>query len=370
MTTTITNTRVSVKEEKKPAGVPPHDDKPPRPGSPSSSEPGTNISVPNDPDDNAIRDSFWSSMTNAFSELKERGIKPERFKGNCNKTDCFCYDFGRYLQFNIAFYPKQSEQVDLILSSIDHPWADARSLELENDHWDNSIPQDKKRWTNLADIRHRFQQDFGLAAPFTGYNNEALLWFFQAGMSPGLRQAVRGMEPEPEGLQKFIRAAIHKQNRYKQQQAESKLWRKPAATPVVNVRAASLAPAPQQMTPSQNPFNGTPVRKLTPEEREQCIREGHCFRCQQQDHNTPQCPSNTVPTAQPQVATNNPFHRNQAPAVQATTAPTPTPTPSTFTNPSPPAPADDPVASVIHMISQLSPEQSTAFFSKFSKTDF
>ncbi|KAJ8090000.1 hypothetical protein PM082_018579 [Marasmius tenuissimus] len=77
-----------------------------------------------------------------------------------------------------------------------------------------------------------------------------------------------------------------------------------------------------------------------------------------------------VPTAQPQVATNNPFHHNQAPAVWATTAPTPTPTPSTSTNPSPPAPADDPVASITHMIGQLSPEQSTAFFSQFSKMDF
>ncbi|KAJ8091503.1 hypothetical protein PM082_024421 [Marasmius tenuissimus] len=77
-----------------------------------------------------------------------------------------------------------------------------------------------------------------------------------------------------------------------------------------------------------------------------------------------------VPTVQPQVATNNPFRRNQAPTIQAATAPTTTPTPSTSTNPSPPAPADDPVASVTCMIGQLSPEQSTAFFSQFSKTDF
>ncbi|KAL0062476.1 hypothetical protein AAF712_010688 [Marasmius tenuissimus] len=349
-----------------------------------------------------MSDSFRSTTTNTFSELKERGIKPERFKGNRDKTDCFCYDFGRYLRFNIVFYPKQSEQVDLFLSSIDHPWADAHSLELENDCWDDSIPQNKKRWTTFADIRHQFQQDFGvrgrkgrsqvvleeismsgnlakleeyiaafeLAAPFTGYNDEALLRFFKAGMNPGLRRAVEGMEPEPEGLQKFITAAIHKQNRFEQQQADSKLWRKPAATPVVNVRAAPLAPAPQQTTLSRNPFNGTPVGKLTPEEREQCIREGRCFRCRQQGHNTPQCPSNMVPTAQPQVATNNPFQRNQAPTIRAATAPTTTPTPSTSTNPSPPAPADDPVASVTCMIGQLSPEQSTAFFSQFSKTDF
>ncbi|KAJ8096265.1 hypothetical protein PM082_011419 [Marasmius tenuissimus] len=87
---------------------------------------------------------------------------------------------------------------------------------------------------NLAKLEE-YIAAFELAAPFTGYNDKALLRFFKAGMNPGLHWAVEGMEPEPEGLQKFITAAIHKQNRFEQQQAESKLWRKPAATPVVNV---------------------------------------------------------------------------------------------------------------------------------------
>ncbi|KAJ8096308.1 hypothetical protein PM082_011464 [Marasmius tenuissimus] len=398
MSATVTEIKTEVKEGKKPVGIPPRGETP-RPDSPDKSDPEPDPPPPNDPgDDESSYDSFRSTTTRGFSELKERGIKPERFTGDRDKTDRFCYDFGRYLRFNNRFYPKESERVDLFLSLIDHPWADARSLELEDDHWDDDIPQNNKRWTTFADIRHRFKQDFGvrgrkgrsqvvleeismsgnlaklenyiaafeLAAPFTGYNDEALLQFFKAGMNPGLRRAVEGMEPEPEGLQKFIKAAIHKQNRFEQQQAESKLWRKPTATPAVNVRAVPLAPAPQQTTPSRNPFNGTPVGKLTPEERERCIREGRCFRCRQQGHNTPQCPSNTVPTTQPQVATNNPFRRNQAPAVRAATAPTP----PASTNPSPPAPADDPVASVTRMIGQLSPEQSTAFFSQFPKTDF
>ncbi|KAL0058737.1 hypothetical protein AAF712_014565 [Marasmius tenuissimus] len=376
MSATVTEIKTEVKEGKKLVGIPPRG-KTPRPDSPDKSDPEPDPPPPNDPgNDDSSYDSFRSTTTRGFSELKERGIKPEHFTGDCDKTDHFCYDFGRYLRFNNRFYPKESEWVDLFLSLINHPWADARSLKLEDDHWDDDIPQNNKRWTTFADIRHRFKQDFAklenyiaafeLAAPFTGYNDEALLRFFKAGMNPGLRRAVEGMEPEPDGLQKFIKVAIHKQNRFEQQQAESKLWRKPTATPVVNVRAVPLAPAPQQTTPSRNPSNGTPVGKLTPEERERCIREGCCFRYRQQGHNTPQCPSNTVPTTQPQVATNNPFRHNQAPAVRAATAPTP----STSTNPSPPAPADDPVASVTRMIGQLSPEQSTAFFSQFSKTDF
>ncbi|KAJ8091505.1 hypothetical protein PM082_024423 [Marasmius tenuissimus] len=142
MTTTVTEIKTKVKEGKKPAGVPPRGETP-RPDSPDDSDPGSDP-PPNDPNDDANSNSFRSTTTNAFSELKERGIKPEHFKGNRDKTDRFCYDFGRYLCFNIAFYPKQSERVDLFLSSIDHPWADACSLELENDRWDDSIPQNKK----------------------------------------------------------------------------------------------------------------------------------------------------------------------------------------------------------------------------------
>ncbi|KAJ8080875.1 hypothetical protein PM082_017710 [Marasmius tenuissimus] len=153
MSATVTEIKTKVKEGKKLVGIPPCG-KTPRPDSPDDSDPGPDLPPPNDPDDDAISDSFRSTTTNGFSELKERGIKPEHLKGNCDKTDCFCYDFGRYLQFNIMFYPKQSEWVDLFLSLINHPWADACSLELENDHWDDSIPQDKKQWTTLADIHH------------------------------------------------------------------------------------------------------------------------------------------------------------------------------------------------------------------------
>ncbi|KAJ8094139.1 hypothetical protein PM082_023347 [Marasmius tenuissimus] len=93
MTTTITDIRVLVKEEKKPAGILPHNNKPPCLGSLSSSDPGTNPPMPNDPNSN----SFKSTTTNRFSELEERGVKPECFKGDHEKTDWFCYNFERYL---------------------------------------------------------------------------------------------------------------------------------------------------------------------------------------------------------------------------------------------------------------------------------
>ncbi|KAL0062666.1 hypothetical protein AAF712_010503 [Marasmius tenuissimus] len=62
---------------------------------------------------------------------------------------------------------------------------------------------------NLAKLEE-YIAAFELATPFTGYNDEALLQFFKAGMNPGLRRAAKEMQPKPEGLQKFITAAIHK----------------------------------------------------------------------------------------------------------------------------------------------------------------
>ncbi|KAL0059819.1 hypothetical protein AAF712_013425 [Marasmius tenuissimus] len=95
MTITVTEIKTEVKEGKKPAGIPPRGETP-RPDSPDDSDPESDP-PPNDPDNDAISDSFQSTTTNGFSELKERGIKPERFKGNRDKTDRFCYDFRRYL---------------------------------------------------------------------------------------------------------------------------------------------------------------------------------------------------------------------------------------------------------------------------------
>ena len=43
----------------------------------------------------------------------------------------------------------------------------------------------------------------------------------------------------------------------------------------------------------QNNNNTPHVAKLTPEERERCIKEGRCFRCREKGHNSANCPGPT-----------------------------------------------------------------------------
>ena len=43
----------------------------------------------------------------------------------------------------------------------------------------------------------------------------------------------------------------------------------------------------------QNNNNAPRVAKLTPEERERCIKEGRCFRCREKGHNSANCPGPT-----------------------------------------------------------------------------
>lgn len=47
---------------------------------------------------------------------------------------------------------------------------------------------------------------------------------------------------------------------------------------------------PSNSRPTPPSSSGAPLTKLTPEEREKCVREGRCFRCRQTGHQSRECP--------------------------------------------------------------------------------
>ena len=60
-------------------------------------------------------------MEGGWKEKRERGVKPEKYKGDRPKMTHFLVDFGRYLRLNKEVYPTESDAMDLFLSCIDHP---------------------------------------------------------------------------------------------------------------------------------------------------------------------------------------------------------------------------------------------------------
>jgi len=85
-------------------------------------------------------------------------VKPDKFRGDRPKTTHFLVDFRRYLRLNKEVYLIESDAMDLFLSCIDHPWADQRSLELDEDYFDKEPGE--CRWEELKTLRHMFQKHF------------------------------------------------------------------------------------------------------------------------------------------------------------------------------------------------------------------
>lgn len=102
------------------------------------------------------------------------------------------------------------------------------------------------------------------------------------------------------------------------------------------------------------------VPKLTPEERERCRKEGRCFRCREQGHNSSNCPT---------------FKNNQGKFIRAAET-TPTSTPAGSTNPSDTAinkEATDPTdvaATIRRLLSSLPEDQREQVYSAMDKEGF
>ena len=106
--------------------------------------------------------------------------------------------------------------MDLFLLWIDHPWADQRSLKIDEDYFDKDPGE--RRWEDLEMLRHAFQKHFSVPnekdeakaqlaeltqvysqmddyikkfeeiALKTKINNEGLLVYFQKGLLKSIRR--------------------------------------------------------------------------------------------------------------------------------------------------------------------------------------
>jgi hypothetical protein len=129
---------------------------------------------------------------------------------------------------------------------------------------------------------------FETIAPRTGYNDKALLRFFKKGLNDPLRRRITNLDPGPDTLEEYKRAAVRIQSRWEQERIESvEFRRKPATAPTTTpVAIKAVAPA----TPQATSTPPTAVGKMTPEEFARCIKDKLCHRCRQPGHFAANCP--------------------------------------------------------------------------------
>jgi hypothetical protein len=105
-----------------------------------SPEPDPNdLNSPNDNNSSYIssRESWRGpgELEDRWREKRELGVKPEKFKEEHPRTTHFMVEFRRYLQLDKDIYLTESNMMDLFFSCINHPWADQRSLKIEDDYF-------------------------------------------------------------------------------------------------------------------------------------------------------------------------------------------------------------------------------------------
>ncbi|KAL0563796.1 hypothetical protein V5O48_018266 [Marasmius crinis-equi] len=270
--------------------------------------------------------------------------------------------FLNYLTLNGSRYPSQSEKVALFLGFMQGPiagkWATRRIEEKVNNMDNEDIPSVEKCWRTLQSLRAQFMQDFGPLDPkgsaqlkidnlsmtgdlaklddyitafdewsgATEYNDAALITFFKKGLPKALTErvdtaaAVAGSTFDT--LDKYKEVAIRLQNAYLRSKEERAAHKKVTATTTTTTIAS--VPVQGASTNAVQPANNgqaytTPLKKLTPEERQHCMDNNLCFKCRLPGHQTFECPTSapatSTATTTRQFSSNNPFH----PAVRSTT---------------------------------------------------
>jgi hypothetical protein len=113
--------------------------------------PGGNPNPDDDGGSNvSSRDSWRGPAEGGWGEKREQGVKPEKFRGECPRTMHFLVELSRYLWLNREIYPAELDMMDLILSCIDHIWADHRSLEIKDDYFEKKAGE--QRWESLKTL--------------------------------------------------------------------------------------------------------------------------------------------------------------------------------------------------------------------------
>ncbi|THG97750.1 hypothetical protein EW145_g7550 [Phellinidium pouzarii] len=108
---------------------------------------------------------------------------------------------------------------------------------------------------------------------------------YQQGLTRGLIQQIYARDKLPDTMEEWYQAASRADNLYCQLQALNTTGTTTMSSTPRSTRFRNLFPTttPSPPTPTNCP------KKLTPEEREKCMKEGHCLACHKAGHNAWDC---------------------------------------------------------------------------------
>ncbi|KAF5317926.1 hypothetical protein D9758_019103 [Tetrapyrgos nigripes] len=365
------------------------------------------------PDDDAQSSVFPNTTT------KERGVKPEKFTGDRNQTKDWMAEFNNYLRLNDQVYPTKEEKISFFLTLFSGEeakrWAHnmmVKVFEEEDDFSDSdeeytstdedpsaSKPGTKgKSWT-LREVKREFLRDFKPSAQETqaqtkiehikmegtladidkynsqfkryaddtGYNDKALMKYYQKGLPRGLVDRISYLSTQPKNLAALQKAAVKQHMIWLERQEEKTSWSKPrreegqpgrGSQGARSGRARSMeVNAFQDNVPGASSITKYPP-KLTPQEREKMRKEGRCFRCRGQGHMGNDCP--TFPSTPPTIPNNTTWR----PSIKKTAVGTETSDPKVNVT-------TDNISELTARIGALSGEEKEGLLKKFvTESDF
>ncbi|KAF5346669.1 hypothetical protein D9758_013218 [Tetrapyrgos nigripes] len=278
------------------SSVAPH--RPPTPPSPNPSDPN---------------DSFMADTPPIGSNgTSERGRKLDTFNGERSEAKRWLALFNNYLRMNKSKYPTEESQVSLFLSFFTGEkggdWATQRLTERDEDEEDEELASTLEKPLASEDVV-RTKIDFARmkGADISSYNSifdtyreesdfgeTALLEFYQDGLPPKLREAVRRMYPKWDDFKEYKERAVELHLEWLKEWERQGHWKttstlKSSPGPSQGRTVASVN-ALMNMGPGAN-LSFTPLPKLTPDERDRLQKLGACFACRQTGHMSNECPT-------------------------------------------------------------------------------
>ena len=132
---------------------------------------------------------------------------------------------------------------------------------------------------------------------------------FSTGLDRQISTMILSMQNPPDTLEEWITKAKTFHN---QKLRIDELRR---GTRFSNFRTLTSSSPQNPPDPNAMEIDAVRLKKLSPQERAKCMKEGRCFRCRKTGHNTRNCQTKTNPTPTPFCLPQQILHTKETPAV-------------------------------------------------------